>query len=487
MNSDKKASAKSKSKILPSKTRQPAQIKKATDFNNNKKYHPKFVKSLKTELVVQGFNKASGELPDMASNSPAPNELTSSVNNLNIDDPAFEPETTKAVMRYQYKAFGQSDAAADGMIGFGTYSKIKSSLVTDEKSENEQKTNGLIGNYTEKNVVLIPNISINKCEEVTKATYDRCVEIAESAGDFSLIPDRKNVLAIRGAYLSGKNVMRSGSAAAYLDYLNNGSKEPADPRAMHFWSKKNTSDETEKALQTPEIQAQVEAGFDDVFISFWQKDGQFFAIARQGSVDPNLAGEGTKDGTAHLRDGQYDYKVETHRTTHGDHMRGIMEECSQTPSLYNALNIQLSTKDNVTRKIQQNLSNLIVKDVNKNSIRVEVGSKKRESFIISSIKYKALKVNKSGRTTEVYREKNGGVLTPENAAYGQEQIANQNGSYRDKGGIGINIHTSSNEQASSAGCQNIPIGQYADFMSEITSDNNTSINYVLIDASKIKA
>ena len=68
-------------------------------------------------------------------------------------------------------------------------------------------------------------------------------------------------------------------------------------------------------------------------------------------------------------------------------------------------------------------------------------------------------------------------------------------------GIGINIHTSPDDETSSEGCQNIPISEYAGFIKEIQDNHNSmgknvnkkdrdgifnSILYTLIDGSKIE-
>jgi hypothetical protein len=60
--------------------------------------------------------------------------------------------------------------------------------------------------------------------------------------------------------------------------------------------------------------------------------------------------------------------------------------------------------------------------------------------------------------------------------------------YRDAiSDIGINIHTSPDNETSSQGCLNIPISYFTQFLTALTTDTTQpTYLYTLVDASKIK-
>ena len=204
----------------------------------------------------------------------------------------------------------------------------------NDSEDNPSTTIGLIGKQTpSKASIILTGVtncdtqSTHEIPNIGKETFDAIV----SCLDIKTDPEKKTVVAIRGAYLQGNTVMQSDSAYRYMCYFyGHGTKEDG----RHFSTRYQSN-------------SQPGSEFDDIFITLWTESGQYHAQARKGSVDPN---EMYAQGTSHLLDNPYTYTLGRHSTTHFDHMKGIIEACKENPSIVDTLNIEFEIQKPTSKK-----------------------------------------------------------------------------------------------------------------------------------------
>jgi murein DD-endopeptidase MepM/ murein hydrolase activator NlpD len=299
--------------------------------------------------------------------------------------------------------------------------------------------------------------------------------ITEAGGVFLDQPREINLLGIRGVELAGGDhaleVRQSGSAAEYATARAEDDAALADGSAA--------GDTLHSAHDTPRhfsgrrgADAPDGEGFDDLIVSLWFEtpdavagaEGEaagapiYHVTEHRGSVDPASAWSAsgansrpTTEGTSHLRDGQYLYRLGLHGTTAEAH------------------------RDTVTGAFGEG-----------HDERVAVA----DDEAAEETHYSALLPS---RDLEVWRDRPGTgdddhYLTAEEEEESDRRVVDHAARYTTRG-IAIDIHSSPEAGPSSVGCQTIPpTAGYGDLIDEVRdSANSDGVYYTLIDASRIEA
>jgi hypothetical protein len=187
--------------------------------------------------------------------------------------------------------------------------------------------------------------------------------------------------------------------------------------------------------------------FDTVFVLFW-KDSQKHARVFEGTSNPNMI---WPEGTAHLCDGQYTFRLGRHRTSGRPHIDAVLTHCSNWPE--------------------------------------EWVFERGETFV----RYIAVE---GVSPVNVIRSHDDLLdLSEEDIHRAERAFAEYDPKFTDTQRIKINIHTCPLTTPSSLGCQNIRPDQYADWISQIAWLEERSREvygvssetwYTLLDASKIE-
>ncbi len=288
--------------------------------------------------------------------------------------------------------------------------------------------------------------------------YQKVIE--EAGGVFE--EERVNIVGIRGVKVdsekgSGIELSQTASAGEFAAYKAAEKKQKASgPKPQHF-SGRAEQGGGEKGT----------GRWDDVVVSLWlERDGDGNVVKhnvkeRIGSVDP--AGDNTKWGTAHVRDGQYLYKRGHHNTKQKKpHGKAVKKKFAKSETV---------------------------------KVRQSAGNRKKTHY-----QYDALVL---ARNVEVWRDKGRGEETPNNDHYpsevddarSQENVRAGDDTFKGRKLIATNVHASPEELPSSEGCQVVRLDQdYEEFIAEIDAQNQAesrgherSVLYTLIDASKIDA
>lgn len=253
------------------------------------------------------------------------------------------------------------------------------------------------------------------------ALYEAARSIVESASaefwDFEMQPQ---ILALRGARLCGDEILCDGSACEAQKSLDAG-------RVSDYFSSEGKA-------------------FGDCMVLMW-REGRARAIAYPASVSPNIL---WPEGTAHLRDGQYVYRLGYHRTNEAVHKAAVLEFCANASH-----------------------SGLIVQN---------------DAY---GLQYRALN---AASEIEVIRSATPYLgLSQSDWERARLAIASRDPRFTSSCGIRINIHSCPGGQSSSQGCQNIPVPYYGDFMQRLESilcqhplRTQALIPYTLLDATKAR-
>ena len=451
----------------------------------------------------------------------------------------FDDATINAIRQFQrdnIKSSEEGNAKNNGKIDAETRAVIEKILLKEEGFD------CLIGKHyhynrekEEDNIIVkdVHDARDGSISPVNESTYLRCKKIIETWGNtalenknggfFNTKPGAINILAIRGARIKNNMVMRTDGAENFYKHVIEPTKRgenvslSSDPKIAvfqrYFFSSYqgivfnndngNVANTDKKGNMMKEKMPKEDA-FDDVFLNIWRTErkgqSQFFVQARHGSVDPGDHYHTL--GTAHLRDGQYEYRKDSHSTKIPKHKNAILSYCKQHSLAY---------KD-ISLKIQSNaLKNYFAEDnsitfdssgwhrINETSIRKIIFKGDESYIVLGSKRYGIDWINYSALTkksnTEVIRDKGkDGILQLNEIENSIEGINNRNANFVDIAGIiGINIHSSPDDKTSSEGCQNIPIDEYARSDSSKSSFNREcknslkgeSICYTLLDSSKI--
>ncbi|MFK7928962.1 MAG: hypothetical protein AB8H79_12290 [Myxococcota bacterium] len=260
--------------------------------------------------------------------------------------------------------------------------------------------------------------------------------VEEAGGYFDDSFGQVNLVGIRGIHMTGdkgaRHIAQSASAAREVG-LDQASGEP------HFHG----------------------AGFDDVIVSLWvDEQGTHHVEERRGTLDPDLFWSKDKDnkrkkteGTAHIRDGQYVYKLGRHRTSH--HADALDERVNDP---------EVSAED-------------------KDALDVKRAGKDRRSY--QALQPESLEVLREGP-----KELDDHRISSEEFESSLHDIRSGNSRNVDPSGISTNVHASPEHAPSSLGCPNIPLGGgYAEFIREIEDSRDATgsnrVLFTVIDASKI--
>ncbi len=254
--------------------------------------------------------------------------------------------------------------------------------------------------------------------------FDRCIEIVREANgavfDMPFVPQ---VLAIRGVRRDGQTLWQTDSAA-YFAAESYGQR-------THFSSAKQPF-------------------LDSAVILFWRNEsGEKHALIFDATVNPNMI---WPEGTAHLCDGQYTFKLGRHRTYSRPHIDAVVQAAQNWPSNW-------------------------IYELDDAHVRYIALEGTSPIHVIRS----------SGDSLD---------LSQDDITCAERAIAHYDKRFVDCMHIKINIHTCPQNAASSLGCQNIAIDQYGCFIDTISSLETAAIArfghpfetwYSLIDASKINA
>lgn len=336
------------------------------------------------------------------------------LNTVTIEDGSFNKSLVAAVAEFQ----ANHGLFADGKIGRSTRPAI-------EKAYPALQTTVLGENLTPR--VLVPtSASLDE-----RYHYYRQV-IGDLGSVFRTNVGEINLLAIRGVEIADESAEHAIDGEALPPgqiYQTNSSRDYAKAIAN------NTTDDHMRG-----------GAFNDLIASIWRdNEGHPRVQERRGSVDPSGAwAVGTIAGTAHLRDGQYAYKLGTHSTSATKHKAAVLALALHDPD--NLLNAHT-------------LGN-------------------------GRVRYNALN---QARAVEVWRDQiseNDLHISPAEVALSNDRIWRHDPRYI--GYRSINIHTASDERVSSVGCQNIRASDFMHFMREISNSTSQDwILYTLADASKI--
>ncbi len=363
-------------------------------------------------------------------------------------DGSFDAQTVIGVMEIQRAA----GLAVDGHITAETRAAIEARFPDLHAT--------LLGTHLEPRV-LVPAAA----SDAERYGYYRDI-IRRAGGVFLDGPGEINMLGIRGVHVSGTaghlEIAQTDSAAEFAaaraasgDPLSTAAPAASGPGA------ESTSETSDAPTTSRHFSGRTsrDHGFDDVIITLsydaGEGDARVYHVAEhRGSVDPQSHwseatehGEPTHEGTSHLRDGTYRYRLGLH-TTHAEaHVRAV------------------------------------------DRFRDAEGMRVTESTApdgTATRRYRAL-VPAGG--LEVWRDDehdDDHFLTSAEEATSEAAIGARDERYVDDS-IGINIHSAGNAAPSSQGCQNVPIGAgYESMIGDIgDSANPRSVYYTLIDASRI--
>ena len=340
-------------------------------------------------------------------------------------DGYFNEDTVNAIADFQ----ADHRLTPDGKIGSGTRRALESAYsILNEK---------LLGDHLEERILVKSSTPIEARYEYYKSI------ITKFGGVFNDNAGYMNLLCLRGVDLTGdgdsKQLRQTDSAKQYAEYQQQADAGKASgPVPTHFSS--SGAD-----------------GYNDVMISLWadEVNGKrvLHVSERKGSADPN---ENGSMGTAHLRDGQYEFKLDKHGTS-GDHLNAIKDRFGK------------NRQDGDVIKVDGNSYTAL-----------------RANSQIEVIRDQKDKYGKSDRYIS-QSEYNNSVYN----------IQNRNSNYVDSSVIQLNIHSSGEHKTdeykgdvtSSLGCQNVPLDQYNEFIKEIqqrkNGKNGPVVYYTLVDASKI--
>ena len=382
----------------------------------------------------------------------------------------------------------------------------------------------VIGRHAKSGTAIVSGInavtSANQSNPVPEQTYLRCREIIENWGEkqpqdkdaqpaggyFDERVGYKNLLAVRSAKIVGDKIIKA-------DDLED---------SCRFWSsEKNIGKCKTHKSRKP---------YNDIILMIWKTidasgKPEYYADAYAASVDPgsprcanaNACKSLTHpNGTAHLRDGQYIYKLGQHGTTASEHIKAVLSQvCKngrpQKKALPNGTDIELVFNSEEQGNVQYHeFANAITEnkdfgfslfmfsriDLSKSEAFYSFekdGTAITDRLKFYKIRYPALI---KSRPTEVYREESrnpSGALTLEDVDQSRRHIAGNRREFRDiASDIMINIHSGTLRKTSSQGCQNIQPNRYFDFLKKAadiddagTMGTPKQVLYTIIDASKI--
>ena len=242
----------------------------------------------------------------------------------------------------------------------------------------------LIGTNTQERLIL-------EDAQTEAGQYLRLTEILGNLEHLVMdMPWGMQILAIRGAKQTLRGWFQTDSASNFLTQ-NFGARE-------HFSSAK--------------------IGYADSMIALmWQENRERHVRLFKGCVSPNGV---WPNGTAHLCDGQYFFRIGRHRTRDKDHMDAVFEKSLTWPESW----VYDRTPDSVQYLALEGTSPIEI-------------------------------VRSHGEFLDISRE---------DVDLAERAIAERWLNYVDTQTIKINIHTCALNHASSLGCQNILPGEYLEFM-----------------------
>ena len=272
----------------------------------------------------------------------------------------------------------------------------------------------LIGPYLDSRILL-------DGRQTEAAIHDRCCEIVAALGGIvSTTPSVPQLLAIRGMARQGGHLWQQTDSAAYFTAQTYGERDHFCARKSHFC--------------------------DALMVLFW-REPQKRAFAFEGVVSPNHI---WPQGTAHLCDGQYFFRIGRHRTHAELHIQAVLEASCQWPC------------DWVCDRQPH------------------------------SIQYIALE---GTAPIEIIRSRDQSLdLDEHDIAQANVAIAHRQPNFTNHLNIKINIHTCPPHEAASLGCQNILPNDYAHVMATLLRLRalqtdafgfETDLIYSLFDASFI--
>lgn len=441
----------------------------------------------------------------------------------------FDEMTVQKTAELQKTWFG---ASRYGLIDAQTYLKIQSELFS------ESKVHALVGPYSTPNGMLLRGLT--PTGEVDESVYERCKDIIESYGGyFDTTPGIRNMLAIRGAVIKDDQILRTNTADLYFQNINETS--PTAGSLIHFASGADLNpDSGVEPFDDVMLTIWKEKG---------ETGPVYYVYAVPLSVDPGMQWTGKQDydGTAHLRDGQYIGQLGRHGTSQSNHIYAVINACSediasfdiiapgdrnsnlleyedisnwlvsssQMRLTYSAMiNIYSSQKYN-GRTITASAASEVMRDFHhltdtSDGILTIQEVETAEKILANRYPTNALLLQEypgfassealSGWIddhTVRYTDEECQILFGKSAnefydesnrssridAFKKLYIRFHDSDYS----IGINIHTSPDDETSSQGCLNIPISSYRDFLYNLVdSKEQSEYLYTLIDGSKIE-
>lgn len=270
----------------------------------------------------------------------------------------------------------------------------------------------LIGEHLERRLLLDATSEI--------ALYDACIDVVRRADGYVFeTPYVPQLLAIRGCERRGAEIWQTDSAARFC----------ASPYGVrdHFSSAK-----------TPFL--------DTIMVLFW-RDSAKHARVFDAASNPNFI---WNDGTAHLCDGQYTFRLGRHRTYNRAHIDAVVCASQQWPCEW-------------------------VYELDDEHVR----------YIALEGTSAVNVVRSSGTSLDI---------SEEDVCRAEDGIGAFEAKYVDQLKIKINIHTCPLGEASSLGCQNIANDEYGEFIRLLTEIERGGCEragyalelwYTLIDASKV--
>jgi len=374
---------------------------KAIDFNNQQQFRIDWVRKLQKHLgVADAYLSTDGN---------------------------FDEDTVTKLKDYQF----QHALDADGKITPLT----RRALETEVESLKEP----LIGPHRD----MTPRLLVDSGLDQEKYEAYRTI-ILEAGGHFKDDAGENkgkgaiNLVAIRGVEMVNGKLFQTASAAEFAQASEGGLAHD------HFSAKKDNP-------------------FDDIIVSL-RKDVDdegkvtYLVSERMGSVDPNEVWEA---GTAHLRDGQYEYGLGSHGTSteHPSHMKA-MDKFDRAK----------------TRGEAEDEQGPVKVWGNQTSIRYTALNAKRR-----------IEIWREHPSPEGANEPNNLSISDAEEKTSRKAVAHGQPNHVKQDSIDINIHSCSDDEASSQGCQNVPVGQYEEFIKEIDqSTNKNNVLYTLVDASKVE-
>ncbi|MEM7372055.1 MAG: hypothetical protein AAF587_25790 [Bacteroidota bacterium] len=352
----------------------------------------------------------------------------------------------------------------------------------------------LIGGYTKAGELLVP------ADTPIEVKYQYYKKIAESQGVFSEEPGSFNLISIRGLIMTPEGLKQTSSAAAYKNAWNNYLENPEElKKQYHFSDSKTARNKRRKDIKD----LGGEGSYDDINVVIQRgntlategenaelegnevmMDGyKVSLIERKTSVDPGTVGD--KAGSAHLRDGQYDYRYGDHGTT----TYSLGSDRQQTPK---------KEGDNTLTYVKTRHARAVEKmfGLKKSSSKLEETSRPEDKT-----RYPALRIDLAKNFGAIWRaqDKKGkqaaGHFTPERILEILNKDKEEEGKEGQKTfeGDDLNYHMGANDGSYSQGCQNIRKDEYKDFIDPFREAKKAlgrkkklSFKYTLIDASKIK-